>query len=71
VFWADSEARVQTAPSGMMKKRKDGFSIFSLLLVFRVCSALVTIFVGAEFFRLMSSIVSFVSWAVILWQNLI
>src|SRR3954467_7377617 len=26
-FWVDSEARVQIAPSGMMKKRKEGFSI--------------------------------------------
>jgi hypothetical protein len=31
VFWADSEARVQIAPSGMMKTRNDGFVIFSLL----------------------------------------
>jgi hypothetical protein len=31
VVWADSEARVQIAPSGMMKKRRDGFVIFSLL----------------------------------------
>jgi hypothetical protein len=30
-FWADSEAKVQIAPSGMMKKRKDGLVIFSLL----------------------------------------
>jgi hypothetical protein len=29
--WADSEARVQTAPSGIMKRRKDGFSMFGLL----------------------------------------
>ena len=27
-FWAESEAKVQIAPSGMMKKRKDGFVIF-------------------------------------------
>jgi hypothetical protein len=26
-FWLESEARVQIAPSGMMKKRKEGFSI--------------------------------------------
>ena len=31
VFWADSEASVQIAPSGMMKKRKDGFIIFEPL----------------------------------------
>jgi hypothetical protein len=30
-FWADNEAKVQIAPSGMMKKRKDGLAIFSLL----------------------------------------
>jgi hypothetical protein len=59
-FWAESEARVQIAPSGMMKKRKVGFGIFphSWLAV-----ALVTVDIEGEFFRLMSSIVSFVSWA--------
>jgi hypothetical protein len=31
MFWEDNEARVATAPSGIMKKRKDGFSIFALL----------------------------------------
>jgi len=56
-FWADSEARVQMAPSGMMKKRKDGFSIFALL--FGV--VLLVMSIGGEFFRVMSSIVSFVS----------
>jgi hypothetical protein len=35
-FWADSEAKVQIAPSGMMKKRKDGFSIFELLFFLSV-----------------------------------
>jgi hypothetical protein len=30
-FCADNEAKVQIAPSGMMKKRKDGLTIFSLL----------------------------------------
>jgi hypothetical protein len=28
---SDSEAKVQIAPSGMMKKRKDGFNMFSRL----------------------------------------
>jgi hypothetical protein len=28
---SDSEAKAQIAPSGMMKKRKDGFNMFSLL----------------------------------------
>ena len=58
-FWADSEARVQTAPSGIMKKRKDGFSMFALL--FGVGVALLMTGIGAEFFRVMSRIVSFVS----------
>jgi hypothetical protein len=31
VFWAESEARVQVAPSGMMKRRKVGLSMFALL----------------------------------------
>jgi hypothetical protein len=31
MFWLDSEASVATAPSGMMKKRKEGFNIFVLL----------------------------------------
>src|SRR5437588_6415228 len=49
-FWLDSEARVQIAPSGMMKKRKVGFSI--------VVSPDVWLMKGLrdEFFRLMSSI---------------
>jgi hypothetical protein len=58
-FWADSEARVQTAPSGIMKKRKDGFSMFALL--FGVGVALLMMGIGGEFFRVMSWIVSFVS----------
>ena len=58
-FWADKEARVATAPSGMMKKRNEGFSMFSLLSGVGV--ALLTLFVGGLFFRVMSSIVSFVS----------
>jgi hypothetical protein len=62
-FWADSEARVATAPIGMMKRRKDGFSMFALL--FGVGVALLMIVVGSEFFRVMSSIVSFVSSPVI------
>jgi hypothetical protein len=62
-FWADSEARVATAPSGIMKKRKDGFSMFYLL--FGVGVALLMIVIGSEFFRVMSSIVSFVSSPVI------
>jgi hypothetical protein len=56
-LWADSEARVQMAPSGIMKKRKDGFSIFALL--FGV--VLLIMDIGGEFFRVMSPIVSFVS----------
>jgi hypothetical protein len=63
VFWADSEARVQTAPSGIMKARKDGFSMLTLL--FGVGVALLSKGIGGEFFRVMSSIVSFVSSAVI------
>jgi hypothetical protein len=62
-FWADSEARVQTAPSGIMKKRKDGFSMFALL--FGVGVALLMKGIAAEFFRVMSPIVSFVSSEVI------
>jgi hypothetical protein len=64
MFWADNEARVATAPSGIMKKRKDGFSMFALL--FGVGVALLMIGIGREFFRVMSSIVSFVSSPVIL-----
>ncbi|WMT75579.1 hypothetical protein [Bradyrhizobium sp. Ash2021] len=63
MFWADNEASVATAPSGIMKKRKDGFSMFALL--FGVGVALLTIDIGREFFRVMSSIVSFVSSPVI------
>jgi hypothetical protein len=57
MFWADRVAKVATAPSGTMKKRKDGFSMFAFL--FGV--ALVMIGIGGEFFRVMSPIVSFVS----------
>jgi hypothetical protein len=60
VFWADSEAKVQIAPSGMMKKRKDGFSIFVTPLLL-LCSALVIVGLTGDFFGVMSSIVSFVS----------
>jgi hypothetical protein len=67
VFWADSEAKVQSAPSGMMKKRKDGFSMFSLLS--GLCSALVIVGVTAKFFRVMLRIVSIVSWALTISQN--
>jgi hypothetical protein len=42
-----------------MKKRKDGFSMFALL--FGVGVGLLMMGIGAEFFRVMSSIVSFVS----------
>jgi hypothetical protein len=59
-FWADNEARVQIAPSGMMKKRKDGFVTF-LTPLRRWCVALVIVGISSEFFRLMSLIVSFVS----------
>ena len=62
-FWADSEAKVATAPSGIMKRRKEGFSMFSLLSGVGV--ALLMIFVRRSFFRLMSWIVSFVSSPVI------
>jgi hypothetical protein len=48
---------VQIAPSGMMKKRKDGFSI-----VRTPRSAFLMIGVAEYLFRLMSPIVSFVSW---------
>jgi hypothetical protein len=60
VFWADSEAMVQIAPSGMMKKRNDGFVIF-LTPVRRWWVTLLIVGITGEFFRLMSSIVSFVS----------
>jgi hypothetical protein len=46
-----------------MKRRKDGFSMFALL--FGVGVALLMIGIGVEFFRVMSSIVSFVSSPVI------
>src|SRR4051794_34332214 len=55
-FWLDSEARVQIAPSGMMKKRKVGFSIVVVPSDVLLMKGLRT-----EFFRLMSSIVSLVS----------
>jgi hypothetical protein len=55
-------ASVATAPSGTMKKRKDGFSMFTLL--FGVGVALMSD-IGAEFFQVMSPIVSFVSSEVI------
>jgi len=42
-----------------MKRRKDGFSMFALL--FGVGVALLMKGIGAEFFRVMSPIVSFVS----------
>jgi hypothetical protein len=61
IFWLDSEAKVATAPSGIMKKRKDGFSTFGLL--FGVGA--LTIGVQREFFRVMSRIVSIVSLPVI------
>jgi hypothetical protein len=63
MFWAERVARVATAPSGTMKKRKDGFSMFALL--FGVGVALVMIGIGGEFFRVMSPNVSFVSSRVI------
>jgi hypothetical protein len=47
-----------------MKRRKDGFSMFALL--FGVGVALLTMGIGAEFFRVMSAIVSFVSSPLIL-----
>jgi hypothetical protein len=59
MFWLDREASVATAPSGMMKKRKDGFSMFVLL--FGVGVALTVSGVEAQFFRVMSSNVSMVS----------
>jgi hypothetical protein len=46
-----------------MKRRKDGFSMFALL--FGVGVALLMKGIGAEFFRVMSPIVSFVSSEVI------
>jgi hypothetical protein len=48
-----------------MKKRKDGFSMFAFLFGVGVGVALVMIGIGAEFFRVMSPIVSFVSSEVI------
>jgi hypothetical protein len=58
MFWLESEARVATAPIGMMKKRKEGFSMFVFL--FGVGVALMVNRIGREFFRVMSSIVSIV-----------
>jgi hypothetical protein len=53
VFWADSEAKVQIAPSGMMKKRRVGFSIVRAL--HRLwCSALVILGLACDSFRVMS-----------------
>ena len=63
VFWADSEAKVQTAPSGIMKKRKEGFSM--LVLPFGFGVALLIMSIAREFFRVMSWIVSIVSSEVI------
>jgi hypothetical protein len=68
VFWADNEAKVQIAPSGMIRKRNDGFSIG--LTPLHLCSALVIVDVTAEFFRVMSSFVSIASQAVTTSQNL-
>jgi hypothetical protein len=65
VFWADSEASVQIAPSGMMKKRKDGFVILSHSSSALVCAVSVIVGIASEFFLVMSSIVSIVSRAVI------
>jgi hypothetical protein len=61
VFWADSEARVQIAPSGMMKKRKDGL-VISLTPLSALVFDLAMMGLTGQFFRMMSSIVSFVSW---------
>jgi hypothetical protein len=58
-FWLDSDAMVATAPSGMMKKRKDGFTIFVVL--FGVGVAIDVNSIESEFFRVMSSSVSIVS----------
>jgi hypothetical protein len=80
VFWLDSEAKVQIAPSGMMKKRKDGFCIVLTLehdLVRKpfplfgtmLTSALVIVGVTAKLFEVMSSIVSIVSWAIRISQS--
>src|SRR3954452_11092517 len=55
-FWLDSEARVQIAPSGIIKKRKVGFSIAVVPVGVSLMKGLT-----AKFFRLMSSIVSLVS----------
>src|ERR1700710_1898125 len=55
-FWLESEARVQIAPSGIMKKRKVGFSIAVVPVGVSLIKGLT-----ADFFRLMSSIVSLVS----------
>jgi hypothetical protein len=60
VFWVDREARVQIAPSGMMKKRKDSL-VISLTPLSASVFALVTMGLTGQFFRMMSSIVSFVS----------
>src|SRR5712671_3328709 len=38
MFWLDSEASVATAPSGMMKKRNEGFSMFVVLFGVGVAS---------------------------------
>jgi hypothetical protein len=60
VFWVDREARVQIAPSGMMKKRKGGLVIsLTPLSASRFDSVIIGL--KSQFFRMMSSIVSFVS----------
>jgi hypothetical protein len=56
VFWADSEAKVQIAPSGMIEEAEGRLCHFS-----HSSPALVIVVVTSEFFRAMSSIVSFVS----------
>jgi hypothetical protein len=67
VFWVDKEARVQIAPSGMMKKRNDGLIIFLTPLWRRRLPMIAGI--AAKFFRVMLSIVSIVSWPVTIWQS--
>jgi hypothetical protein len=62
-FWLDSEARVQIAPSGMMEKAEGRFQHFfhSSSVCLSGCLALVIVCLARLFFRVMSSIVSFVS----------
>jgi hypothetical protein len=52
-FWADREAKVQIAPSGIMKKRKDGL-VISLTPLSALVLDLASMGLTGQFFRVMS-----------------